>query len=55
MSTYAKKKIKGATMIEYVLIVGLITVAAVVLMTTVGTSVQGMFTSINAALGGGGS
>lgn len=44
------KRIKGATMIEYVLIVGLIAIAAVAIMTTVGTSVTGVFTKINTNL-----
>ena len=50
MSNYQKNKIKGATMIEYVLIVGLISIAAVALMTTVGGSVKTLFTNINTAL-----
>ena len=45
-----KKSVKGATMIEYVLIVGLIAIAAVVIMTTVGGSVTNMFTKINTKL-----
>ena len=50
MNNYTKNKIKGATMIEYVLIAGLIAVAAAALITTVGGSVQTVFTAINTAL-----
>lgn len=44
------KKSKGATMIEYVLIVGLIAIAAVAIMTTVGGSISTMFTTVNEKL-----
>lgn len=50
MSNYSRNKIKGATMIEYVLIAGLIAVAAVALITTVGGSINTVFTAINTAL-----
>ena len=50
MSKYAKNKIKGATMIEYVIIVGLISIVAVTLMTTTGTTIKTLFTRINTAL-----
>ncbi len=50
MSNQSKKKIKGATMIEYVLIVGLISIVAVTLMTTAGTNIKNLFTKINTAL-----
>jgi pilus assembly protein Flp/PilA len=50
MSKYAKKQIKGATMIEYVLLVGLISLAAVTIMTTVGGSITTMFGKISTAI-----
>jgi pilus assembly protein Flp/PilA len=43
-------KSKGATMIEYVLIVGLIAIAAVAIMTTVGGSITTLFTTVNSKL-----
>lgn len=45
-----KKLIKGATMIEYVLIVGLIALAVVTILTTLGTTLGGSFTKVNAKL-----
>jgi Flp pilus assembly pilin Flp len=45
--TYNRKKIKGATMTEYVLIVGLIAAGAVLALTTVGTGISGFFTNLN--------
>jgi pilus assembly protein Flp/PilA len=50
MNNYSIRKIKGATMIEYVLVVGLIAIAAVVIMTTLGTSVSSVFTKVNTNL-----
>ena len=47
MNTYRKNKIKGATMTEYVLIVGLIAAGSVFALTTVGTGIAGFFTSLN--------
>ena len=47
---YTLNKIKGATMIEYVLIVGIISIAAITLLSTVGTKVSNLFTSIVTAL-----
>jgi Flp pilus assembly pilin Flp len=41
------RHIKGATMIEYVLIVGLIAIVAVAIMTTLGTSIADAFTKTN--------
>jgi pilus assembly protein Flp/PilA len=52
MNKYQKKQIKGATMIEYVLIAGLIAVAAVAIMTTVGGGIAGLFTKVNTAITG---
>ena len=50
MSNYSKKQIKGATMIEYVLLAGLISMAAIAIMTTVGGSITTMFGKISTAL-----
>lgn len=47
------KNIKGATMIEYVLIAGLIAVVAAVALTPLGTAVAAKFTSITTSLTGG--
>jgi len=54
---YAKKQIErlhqdegGATMIEYSVLIGLITVAIIVAVTTVGTWVGGQWTALAAAL-----
>ena len=52
MNDYFLNRIKGATMIEYVLIVGLIALAAVVIMTAVGVSITDVFTRINTSLTG---
>ncbi len=41
---------KGVTMIEYTLLAGLISIAALVLIQATGTSVQGIFTAISGAL-----
>lgn len=41
------RKIKGATMTEYVLIIGLIAAGAVLALTAVGTGMAGFFTSLN--------
>ncbi len=51
MSNYTKKKIKGATMIEYVLVSGLIAGAALVIMTTLGGTIKTAFTTINTDVG----
>lgn len=50
MKKNARNRMKGAAMIEYVLIVGLIGIAAVAIMTTVGGSVSKMFTTVNSKL-----
>jgi Flp pilus assembly pilin Flp len=46
----SKKNIKGATMIEYVLIVALLSIAAVILLGTVGGGVQSTLTSVSNAI-----
>jgi Flp pilus assembly pilin Flp len=43
-------KIKGATMVEYVLIAGLISIAAAVLMTPLGTKIGSVFSNITSKL-----
>lgn len=50
MTNHSLNKIKGATMIEYVLIVALISIVAVTLMTDVGTSISTLFTKVSTAL-----
>lgn len=50
MKTYSRNKIKGATMIEYVLIAGLIAVVAAVALTGLGTKIAALFTSITTQL-----
>lgn len=50
MNRYEKSKIKGATMVEYVLIVGLLSIVAVALIKTVGVNISALFTKINTAL-----
>lgn len=44
------KKRKGATMIEYVLIVGLLTIAAISVLTTLGVNITGLFTKAGNAM-----
>ncbi len=41
---------KGAAMVEYALLVGLIAVAAVLTLTTLGTTIAGKFTSITGSI-----
>ena len=43
---------KGQTMVEYALILFLISIVAIVIMGTLGVTIQGIFTAVNAALGG---
>lgn len=43
-------RIRGATMIEYVLIVGLIAVASIVIITTLGTNITASFTKVSNAI-----
>lgn len=50
MSNYAKNKIKGATMIEYTLIVALLSIAAAAIITTVGSTIKTIFTTVNTTL-----
>lgn len=41
---------KGASMVEYALLVGLIAVVSITVVTTLGTSVRSMFTQVSGAL-----
>ena len=41
---------RGVTMIEYALIAGLISVVAIAMLTAMGTSVNNLYSTINAAL-----
>jgi len=50
MLNYQLNKIKGATMIEYVLIAGLISIAAVALLTPLGTKIAAVFSNVTTAL-----
>ena len=50
MKKYQIDKIKGATMIEYVLIAGLISIAAVALLTPLGAKITALFQSITTAV-----
>lgn len=50
MLKHKQNKIKGVTMIEYVLIAGLISIAAVALFTPIGTKITNLFTTISNAL-----
>lgn len=50
MSNHAKHNIKGATMIEYVLIAGLISIAAVAFLTPLGTKIAAVFSNVTTAL-----
>ena len=49
-----KRNIKGATMAEYVLIVGLIAAGAVLGLTSVGTGIAAFFTSLATTITGAG-
>jgi pilus assembly protein Flp/PilA len=44
------KNEEGAALVEYGMLVGLIAVLCVAAVTTLGTTIQGYFTAINAAL-----
>ena len=50
MNRYAQNKIKGATMVEYVLIVGLISIAAAVILKTLGVSITSLFTKVSTTI-----
>jgi Flp pilus assembly pilin Flp len=52
MHKQSKNKIKGATMIEYILVVGLISIAAIIIMGTLGGSINTLFTTVNTAVTG---
>ncbi len=43
---------RGATMVEYALLVGLIAVVAVVAVAALGTGIKGLFDSANTCVGG---
>ena len=45
-------KIKGATMAEYALIIGLIAAVAMVAVTGIGTSVSSLFTAVGTKISG---
>jgi pilus assembly protein Flp/PilA len=47
---FSPKSQKGVTMIEYALIAGLVAVAAVVILGTVGTKVSTVFTTVSTKL-----
>ncbi len=47
---FSRRKIKGATMIEYVLLAGLISIAAAALLTPLGTKISKLFTTITTAI-----
>ncbi len=48
------KNIKGATMTEYVLIVGLIAAGAILALTSVGTNIATFFTGLSTTITGAG-
>lgn len=50
MIKHSKKNIKGATMIEYVLLAGLISIAAAALLTPLGTKISTLFTTISSSI-----
>ena len=43
---------RGATMVEYALLVGLIAVVAVIAVAALGTGIKGLFNSANTCVGG---
>jgi pilus assembly protein Flp/PilA len=43
---------KGQTLVEYALIVGLVSIAAIVVMIVMGSAIGGVFTKITSKLGG---
>jgi len=47
--SYSKNE-EGATMIEYGLIVGLVSVVSIVILTTLGGTLTALYTAVNAAL-----
>jgi pilus assembly protein Flp/PilA len=50
VSDRLKKEEKGATAVEYGLLVGLIAVAIIVAVTALGTKLSGLFTSVTGGL-----
>lgn len=49
---FNKKSQSGVTMIEYALIAALIAIAAIVMLTSVGTAIQAKFTEVATAITG---
>ncbi|MDH4394082.1 MAG: Flp family type IVb pilin [Limnobacter sp.] len=47
---HTQKKQKGASMIEYAIIVALVVIGAVTVLSTLGTDIQGVFTGISTKL-----
>ena len=43
-----KSDLKGVTMVEYALIAALVAIAAVTILSTLGTTISGVFSSVNA-------
>jgi Flp pilus assembly pilin Flp len=52
---FEKRDVDGQAMIEYALILVLVSIAAIVILGVVGTSVNNTFSNVNTALNGGGS
>ncbi len=50
MSNHAKNQARGATMVEYALIIGLISMVAVAIMKIVGMDIANVFTALNTAM-----
>ncbi len=50
MNSRKIKQIKGATMIEYVLLAGLVSIAAAALLTPLGAKIAALFNTITTAL-----
>jgi len=46
-----EEKFEGQGMVEYALILVLVSIAAIIVLTTMGTKVTGVFTKVNAHLG----
>jgi pilus assembly protein Flp/PilA len=55
MATYEAlrpRREEGQTLVEYALIVGLVSIAAILVMIVMGTAIGGVFTKITSKLGG---
>lgn len=50
MKLFNRKSQQGATIIEYVLLAALLSIAAVGILTTLGGNVSGTFNSVNSSL-----